>query len=139
MTATSPATELSVSSTLQSKLSSAKKVLQESPVYLNTKKTTRSRTVLRCKGKRAWATETTTALIVLQQAEEEFLKSCFLASSACRLLARMPRSPGGPCQIQRPFLSARQLIKMLSSATEKRAASRKVPIRSSTHVDIMQS
>lgn len=100
---------------------------------------TQSRTVLRCKGKRAWATEAATALIVLQQAEEEFLESCFLASSACRLLTCMPGSPAGPCEIQRPFLSVRQLIKMLLSATEKRAASRKVPIRSSTHVDIMQS
>lgn len=51
----------------------------------------------------------------------------------------MPRSPAGPCQIRRPFLSARQLMKMLLNVTEKRAASRKVPIWSSTHADTMQS
>lgn len=80
--------------------------------------------LLRYKGKRAWATEM--AVVVLQQDEEKFLKSCFLASSACSLLMFTPRSPAQPCQRFRGFSFQQEAIQNVIKCHRKQGGREKI-------------
>lgn len=118
--ATSAPTKIGISSFVKSKPSLSKKVLQKSPVSLLTERGI----LLMYKGKRAWATEM--AVVVMQQDEEKYLKSCFLASSACSLLMFTPRSPAQPCQRFRGFSFQQEAFQNVIKCHRKQGGREKI-------------